>query len=210
MRGEVIVNPFCAPASEFPNDNPLLHCGAVFLPLTPTGRARAILRAESAPDSAPRVEAPAPEPVIESGVQPRLEEVEPVSDGFHELAQLLERVTVEHGAADSAGVLTTLLSGGTIDASALPPGTAHALVDHGIVVSGESGLIPSESFARTAGAWRAVLSGQSDDLSACEATLDNWCAELVSILCKTPGRAPEIRRELRRFGVAAFGLLAAA
>jgi hypothetical protein len=67
-------------------------------------------------------------------------------------------------------------------------------------------------FRATIGAWRAVLKGVSEDLSACGAqTLDRWAAELLATALGLPaGRVEELRRELRRRGVAAFGMLAQA
>jgi hypothetical protein len=61
-------------------------------------------------------------------------------------------------------------------------------------------------------AWRGVLDGTGGDLAACgAATLDAWAAELVAAVLNAPsGAVPELRRALRRAGVAAFGLLAVA
>jgi len=63
-------------------------------------------------------------------------------------------------------------------------------------------------FASTSTAWQSVLRGESGDLSACgESTLDNWTADLIARLVANPDQAPTIRRDLRRRGIAAFGML---
>jgi hypothetical protein len=57
-------------------------------------------------------------------------------------------------------------------------------------------------------AWESILRGEAGDLSACgEATLDSWTADVVARLVAHPDRAATIRRDLRRRGIAAFGML---
>ena len=63
----------------------------------------------------------------------------------------------------------------------------------------------------TALAWRAVLRGEVDDISTCGAAmLDEWAADVVSQALGAPGKATQLRRELRSRGVCAFGLVEAA
>jgi hypothetical protein len=73
-----------------------------------------------------------------------------------------------------------------------------------------SGRKKSDSFEQTSSAWRSVLSGATDDLSSCgTTTLDRFGAELLAALLEVPkSRVEELRRELRRRGVAAFGMIA--
>jgi hypothetical protein len=68
---------------------------------------------------------------------------------------------------------------------------------------------PEHSSIRTAAAaWQAILRGESEDFSACGATtLDEWSSMLVAVALGEPARADSLRRELRRRGVAAFGLI---
>jgi hypothetical protein len=70
----------------------------------------------------------------------------------------------------------------------------------------------SQKFRELCGAWGAVLRGASQDFAACgTTTLDRFGAELLAALLAVPTtRADELRRELRKAGVAAFGVLAAA
>jgi hypothetical protein len=57
-----------------------------------------------------------------------------------------------------------------------------------------------------------VLDGTGGDLAGCgSATLDAWSAELLAALTNAPrAEVPELKRELRRAGIAAFGMLAVA
>ena len=58
----------------------------------------------------------------------------------------------------------------------------------------------------------AVLRGASQDFAACgTTTLDRFGAELLAALLAVPAtRAEELRRDLRKAGIAAFGVLQAA
>lgn len=124
----------------------------------------------------------------------------PPPEAFGQLVSLLVKVALGSGATRAAAVLPDFLAGQAVD---LP------IAESSVAVKSERGFVMSDSAARAASAWRAVLNGQSDDLSSCEETLDAWCADVVAALSGTPARSNELRRELRRFGVAAFGLLAA-
>lgn len=70
----------------------------------------------------------------------------------------------------------------------------------------------SSKFRELCSAWGAVLRGASQDFAACgTTTLDRFGADLLAALLAVPAtRADELRRELRKAGVAAFGVLAAA
>jgi len=70
----------------------------------------------------------------------------------------------------------------------------------------------SQKFRELCGAWCAVLSGSSRDCSACgTTTLDRFGADLLAALLAVPAtRADELRRQLRKAGIAAFGVLEAA
>jgi hypothetical protein len=134
----------------------------------------------------------------------------PERDAFAELLGLLCRVAFETGATRAAAVLPGFLSGEVLAVGALGPSAADELCARGLADRSGAGIVWSASVRSTTETWRAVLNGQSDDLSTCEDTLDSWCAELVAVISGTSGRASELRRELRRHGVAAFGLLSAA
>jgi hypothetical protein len=109
-------------------------------------------------------------------------------DPFLTLVDVLEDVARSAGADESVLLtLRTLLGQHRIDAG--------APADHQRV-RGE------------AVAWQAILRGESDDFSACGgAMLDEWSAGLVAAALGQPARAEPLKRELRRRGVAAFGLV---
>jgi hypothetical protein len=73
----------------------------------------------------------------------------------------------------------------------------------------KDGVSPSASFSATLAAWLDVVRGKTTDLGACgAATLDTWAADLICALAAAPrSRSGDYRRELRRRGVAAFGLI---
>ncbi len=59
-----------------------------------------------------------------------------------------------------------------------------------------------------AAAWQAILRGDSEDFGACGgSSLDEWSAGAVARAMGEMSRADGLRRELRRRGVAAFGLV---
>jgi hypothetical protein len=115
--------------------------------------------------------------------------VEAAADPFVMLVAVLEDVARSAGAGE--GAMTTLLCvlGRTrLDASA-PDGTD---------------VLRSQALA-----WQGILRGESEDFAACgSGMLDEWCAALVAgILGQPVVRADGLKRELRRRGVAAFGLV---
>jgi len=127
-------------------------------------------------------------------------------DPFTVLVCALADVAIAADAQHAAAVLPALLIDGRIDET-LAPEVLAALAEGGIA---ENGAV-TEAFATTTRAWRAVLRGTSDDLSACgSAMLDEWAADLLARLLGAPGRAALLQRDLRSRGVAAFGLVEAA
>jgi hypothetical protein len=73
---------------------------------------------------------------------------------------------------------------------------------------GSAARLPS-AMVDTARAWSAVLRGVTVDLAACGTeTLDRWAAGLLAaVIGVAAGQVEELRRELRRRGVAAFGMI---
>ena len=222
-------------ASEFPNDNPELHDGLVWACPAPLGRALPTLRLRPVPGVLPRVLTPSwePEPhgqlesseaVAESAPEPYVEASEPVAEQeptaaldnasppgpFAEFVTVLARITLRRGATRVAAVLTALCEHGRIAAGALDDAALRTLIARRVVAP--SGTHATAEFLATLDAWRGVLEGTASDLTACGAiTLDTWAAELLAAMLNAPsGDVPELRRELRRAGVAAFGLLAVA
>jgi len=109
-------------------------------------------------------------------------------DPFDALVAVLEEVALGAGAADTSMQTLRVLLGRERIATDAPP-------EH-------------SSLRTAAAAWQAILRGESEDFSACGAsTLDEWCSVLVAAALGEPARADSLRRELRRRGVAAFGLI---
>lgn len=134
---------------------------------------------------------------------PASPEIPEEPDPFRTLVAVLASVAERHGGAASSIVVTRLLEG---DAC---PDAPQSVVDGGLVEAGQGTF--REGFARQRRAWSAVLRGESDDLEACGgATLDEFATEVVSRALGHPERAPELRKEIRSRGIAAFGIIEAA
>jgi hypothetical protein len=98
-----------------------------------------------------------------------------------------------------------------LDATLLDPSVRSSLLSADILAQTSGGVVRTERFTRQVLAWQDILRETSDDFSACgAATLDEWGAELVARTLGGSTRPDVIRRELRKRGVAAFGLVAAA
>lgn len=77
-----------------------------------------------------------------------------------------------------------------------------------VVESSPEGLRTSAAFRSARAAWSAVLVGDSQDLQSCgDTTLDQWAAGLIADLAGRPGEFENIRRQLRKQKIAAFGML---
>jgi hypothetical protein len=169
--------------SEFPNANFELHDGAIWITKELRGRAKLVVRPAPAPSAQP-------EPVAAT------------ADDFPRLVEAMVSVLLEAGATRAAAGIQLLLEHGEVDESTF----GDVLVGGALVKQGSRIALTSGGLT-TARAWRSLLGGASDDLSSCESTLDAWCAELLSNVSGKP--VDDLRKALRRRGVAAFGLLAA-
>lgn len=152
---------------------------------------------------------PAP-PVVAHGAPPADDaEPEPApEDAFTWLLRALSSCAVEAGVLLDLEDLEMLLCMGRVDTASLPPGAADALVAGGLADVVDDELVARPQLVSTARAWRRVILGEDEELGACGAAmLDEWCADLLARLLGQPQRADTLRRELRRRGVAAFGVL---
>jgi len=221
-------------ASEFPNDNAAISSGAVWVCNGLTGAATAEVPPFEPVPNEPFVfwfedddelEGPVelqgsseglsvkicealdddPEvgPLVESTEQP------PASAAFAHFERALTAILMAHGASRSAALLPKLLRLESIPADALAKDVQLTLQSRGYL---DGNTRYSARYRELCGAWTAVLTGASEDFSACgTTTLDRFGAELVAALLAVPAtRADELRRELRKSGVAAFGVLEAA
>jgi hypothetical protein len=136
---------------------------------------------------------------------------EPAGTAFATLVQAIAATLLGIGATRGAAVLPRLIEGEPVDAERLGPEATHALSRARIAEVCGTTLRLCDEFRAVTQAWRRVLNGSGDDLGACGATtLDRWAADLAAALVGAPARADELRRELRKRGVAAFGMLEAA
>jgi hypothetical protein len=148
------------------------------------------------------------EPHAEVG---RVEETATTSDdAFVRLGDVLEATARAAGCGGEAiRCLRALLGFERIDPEGWDRAGVEALLAAGLLERGEHGFLRSEGFARQVLGWQGVLRGESEDFDACgTAMLDEWCAALLARIAGNPSRTESLRRELRRRGVAAFGLVA--
>jgi hypothetical protein len=142
---------------------------------------------------------------------PAIAESPAALDPFAAYVSAVVEVAEAAGHTRAAAALPMLLEGADFDPSVLPEEAQARLIAARILVRSEAAVSPSDGFTSMAGAWRSVLRGLTNDLSACGATtLDGWSADLLSAFGVGQGGATDVRRELRRRGVAAFGMLLAA
>jgi hypothetical protein len=145
-----------------------------------------------APPEAPVIEARAtetetraPMPDVET---PEVADEAPPADAFALFVAAIEDVARAAGAKDDAmSTIAVLMGRSRIDAAA----------------SEEHRTLRAQALA-----WQGILRGESEDFSACGGgMLDEWAAGLVAVVLGNAQRADGLKRELRRRGVAAFGIV---
>jgi hypothetical protein len=199
--------------SEFPNDNPQLHCGALWVSTT-IGEPPSCELPTRSPhvEPSPRVEMlpPAPAEIEEATLEalPTEDEetLEALAEDTDEAIEIVDDLgfddAVDESPADAFAKLAGLVKDVARTFGADAEGSARIDTLLGLDVA--SGAVEPQ-----AAAWRGILRGESEDYDACGAsTLDEWAADVVSRVVGGAGRSDGIRRELRRRGVAAFGLVA--
>jgi hypothetical protein len=136
-----------------------------------------------------------------------------VGDGFATLVRVLEEVAFASGGSDEHVACVRALLGAERLDERMHGGAAStsALVASGILERADGALVRARGFAAQVAGWQGVLRGQSEDFDACGGqTLDAWCSTLLACALGSSAHTERLRRELRRRGVAAFGLIAAA
>jgi hypothetical protein len=136
-------------------------------------------------------------------------------DPFARLVSSLEEVARGLGACDEGIACLAALFGQTrLDGFNPGERAAEALVATDVVARGARGFSRSRTFTAKVLAWQGILRGESEDFSLPDGgalePLDEWAADLVARVVGPPARADLIRRDLRRRGIAAFGLVAEA
>ena len=217
-------------ASEFPNDNAEISAGAIWIGAELTGPARL----ELAPYEPVKVEAfvlffededgyvdgpvqlelsdgslsvsvhapaPAPAPTVEPTIQ--------AAPAFAHFEAALTGALMAEGASRSAALVPRLLRLESLPADAVSKEVRLTLQSRGYI---DGNTRYSPKFRQLCGAWSAVLQGSSQDFAACgTTTLDRFGADLLAALLAVPAtRSEELRRQLRKSGIAAFGVLEAA
>ena len=170
-------------------------------------------------EAAPQVvaETPATPPLAVEAAGPELSgRVEPIpapstsrSDTpIDSFLRAVAEVATAHGPAESAAHVECLFKFGTPAPLDLDPNARAALLDGNILEADERGVHVTAWFSTTSSAWQKMLRGESGDLGVCgDATLDGWTADLVARVIAKPTLVSAIRRDLRRRGIAAFGML---
>jgi hypothetical protein len=219
-------------ASEFPHDNAEISHGTIWICPELTGAATAILGRYEPVPSQPFVlffddeddgyidgpleldlDPPPPscaEPAPPSCAEPEApSSAEPEAPAFVCFESALVAALMAHGASRSAALVPRLLRLEQLPAEALSKEVQLTLQSRGYL---DSSARYSHKYRELCTAWSAVLRGSSQDFAACgTTTLDRFGADLLAALLAVPAtRADELRRELRKAGIAAFGVLQAA
>jgi hypothetical protein len=131
------------------------------------------------------------------------------SPAFTSFESALVGALMAHGASRAATLVPRLLRLEPLPAESLAKDVQLTLQSRGYL---DGSARYSTKYRDLCGAWAAVLRGSSQDFSACgTTTLDRFGAELLAALLAVPAtRTDELRRELRKAGIAAFGVLEAA
>ena len=137
-------------------------------------------------------------------------------DPFARLVAALGDVALLLGAGEEGiACLEALFGQARYDERSNPGERAlQALVAGNVIVEGAKGFARSSQFTAKVVAWQGILRGESEDFALPDGgalePLDEWAADLLARIVGPPARGDGIRRELRRRGVAAFGLVAEA
>jgi hypothetical protein len=135
------------------------------------------------------------------------------SDPYARLVSSLEEVARGLGARDEGIACLAALFGQTrLDGFNPGERAVEALVAADVVARGARGFSRSQTFTAKVLAWQGILRGESEDFALPDGgaldPLDEWAADLLARIVGLPGREEGIRRDLRRRGIAAFGLVA--
>ena len=133
----------------------------------------------------------------------------PEAPAFAHFEAALTGALMAEGASRSAALVPRLLRLESLPADAVSKEVRLTLQSRGYI---DGNTRYSPKFRQLCGAWSAVLQGSSQDFAACgTTTLDRFGADLLAALLAVPAtRSEELRRQLRKSGIAAFGVLEAA
>jgi hypothetical protein len=148
---------------------------------------------------------PEPEPVCAAEAA----SASTVSPAFRHFESALSATLLAQGATRAAALVPHLLRLESIPADSLSKEVLLTLQSRGYL---DGNARYSGKYRELCSAWCAVLQGSSQDFAACgTTTLDRFGADLLAALLAVPAtRSDELRRSLRKAGIAAFGVLDAA
>ncbi len=217
------------PCAEFPNDNPALHLGAIWVCLEVTGGASCeppeapepVVVLAVQPEAIVVVE---PEPIVLEAPEPSTDPVPPVLEAADEeddedieiVEDLAFGDVVDESPepANAEGVEDPFVAlGEVIEATARGAGASEGAIASLRIVLGRERVTADTGdellvLREQAAAWQGILRGESEDFGACGvSSLDEWSALAIAKTMGEMNRADGLRRELRRRGVAAFGLV---
>jgi hypothetical protein len=128
-------------------------------------------------------------------------------DGFLRFVTALVEIAECEGAADQAALLPALLALEPVPAEALGAAAVRALLGVELCVEVDGAVRASERLSALVHAWSGVLR-RTGDFSACgSVTLNEWAADLLAALLGDAQRASAMQYQLRRRGIAAFGMV---
>lgn len=132
--------------------------------------------------------------------------VPPAPTGYAAFVAALVDIAMSDGSTGAAVAICELLERGAVAEDLLEAEVGAGLLASRFVVRAAAGLDASEELATLMRGWRAVL--DHNDFSGCgAATLNEWAADLLAAALGGPARASAMQYELRRRGVAAFGMV---
>jgi hypothetical protein len=128
-------------------------------------------------------------------------------DGFLRFVAALVEIAECEGAAAQAAALPALLALQPVPADAVGATAVGALLGAGLCVEVDGTVRASDHLAALVHAWSGVLR-RTGDFSACgSVTLNEWAADLLAALLGDVQRASAMQYQLRRRGIAAFGMV---
>jgi hypothetical protein len=239
---QAVENRTVTACAEFPNDNPALHRGAIWLCLDVTGAAvcelpapevlAEILAAAVVADELqePEIEVVVATPLAEPPTDPTppVLEAEDEADDIEIVDELafdevidespLPEVVNASGSESDGGIEPAqddpfVALAGVLEGVAGAAGASEGAIASLRIVLGRERVTAETGddllvLREQAAAWQGILRGDSEDFGACGvASLDEWSSIALARCMGEPARADGLRRELRRRGVAAFGLV---
>jgi hypothetical protein len=206
MKSDWVLRPG---AAEFPHQNALLNRGVLWIGTALCGAETLEEARPAALSATPAVPAPTPPVNAPAIVPPEPEQGTSAHDArVDHFVRAITEVALAHGPAETAAHVESLFKFGTPAPLELSDPARAALLEGNILEATEGGIHATAWFTRTSSAWQRMLRGEAENLAVCgESTLDGWTADLIACLVAKPGMASAIRRDLRRRGIAAFGML---